>query len=482
MRRARTLLLLGAIGAALGACERPAKDGPVDVSVIGAAPVLRDANRAPLQPNDRVLLSAVAQGLVRFDGNGQIDPGVARRWAVSDDGLYYTFRIDAGGSIDAEAIAASLRRAIGRASRNALKPVLGAIDEIVAVTPEVVEIRLHSPRPNLLQLLAQPELALRVGAGGAGGAGPFRIAARDGRSILLAPVAAEPVPPGTPTPGEVRLWPERAALAIARFHAGRSSAVLGGGFDDLPIVRQSGIDARMLRFDPALGLFGLIFTDTSGFAGSSENRRALAMAIDRDRLTSAFDAADWQTSATLLPPGVADLPTPARPDWIDTPLDQRQALAREAVARWTEEQGAAPTIRIAMPAGPGGNLLFAAIRRDWRAIGVRAERVAPDAAADVQLIDAVAPADIASWYLRRFTCDFSRVCSEEADALLIAARDAPSLAERARFLAAADARLAAITAFVPLAMPMRWSLADPRRSALQPNARGIHPLDHLRAP
>lgn len=478
MRRARTLLLLGAVGAALGACERPAKDGPVDVSVIGVAPVLRDANRTPLQPNDRVLLSAVAQGLVRFDGNGQIDPGVARRWAVSDDGLYYTFRIDAGGSVDAETVAASLRRAIGRASRNALKPVLGAIDEIVAVTPEVVEIRLHSPRPNLLQLLAQPELAPRVGTGGSG---PFRIAARDGRSILLAPVAAEPVPPGTPTPGEVRLWPERAALAIARFRAGRSAAVLGGDFNDLPIVRQAAIDARMLRFDPALGLFGFTFSDTSGFAGSSENRRALAMAIDRDRLTSAFDAADWQASATLLPPGVADLPTPARPDWIDTPIDQRQALAREAVARWTEEQGAEPTIRIAMPTGPGGNLLFAAIRRDWRAIGVRAERVGPDAAADVQLIDAVAPADIASWYLRRFTCDFSRVCSEEADALLIAARDAPTLAERAGFLGAADARLAAITAFVPLAMPMRWSLADPRRSALQPNVRAIHPLDHLGA-
>ncbi|MDB5688635.1 MAG: extracellular solute-binding protein [Sphingomonas bacterium] len=478
MRPARALLLLAAAAAALGGCRQPAKDGPIDVSAIGAAPALRDANRAALQPNDRVLLGAVAQGLVRFDGNGQIDPGVARRWAVSDDGLYYTFRIDAGGRVDAGAVAASLRRAIGRASRNALKPVLGAIDEIVAVTPEVVEIRLHAPRPNLLQLLAQPELALRVGAGGAG---PFRITARDAHSLLLAPVAAEPAAPGTPIPGEVRLWAERAALAIARFGAGRSSVVLGGSFNDLPILRQSRIDARLLRIDPVSGLFGLTFADTSGFAGSSENRRALAMAIDRERLTAAFDGAEWRSNATLLPPGVADLPTPARPDWIDTPLDARQALARATVARWTEEQqGAAPTIRIALPVGPGANLLFAALRRDWRGIGVRAERVAPDSPADVRLIDAVAPADVASWYLRRFTCDLSRVCSEEADALLIAARDATTLAERAGFLAGADARLTAITAFVPLAMPLRWSLAEPGRIGLQPNARGIHPLDHLR--
>jgi len=27
-------------------------------------------------------------------------------------------------------------------------------------------------------------------------------------------------------------------------------------------------------------------------------------------------------------------------------------------------------------------------------------------------------------------------------------------------------------------MPLRWSLADPR-SGLQPNARGVHPLNHL---
>jgi oligopeptide transport system substrate-binding protein len=478
MRGGRILPLLAALVTVLAGCDKPVSQGPIDVSVIGGAPVLRDADRAPLQPNDRLLLGAVAQGLVRFDGNGQIEPGVAQRWAVSDDGLYYTFRIDAGGVVDAEAVAASLRRAMARTSRNALKPVLGAIDEVVAVTPEVVEIRLHAPRPNLLQLLAQPELALRVGDGGAG---PFRVAVRERRALLLAPLASEPVVPATPIAGEVRLWPDRAALAIARYRAGRATAVLGGRFGDLPIFGQSGIDGQMLRIDPVLGLFGLIFADVSGFAGNSDNRRAMAMAIDRDRLTGAFNVNDWRSTATLLPPGVPDLPNPARPDWIDTPVDRRQAVARETVARWMAEQGSTPMIRLALPAGPGSNLLFATLRRDWRAIGLNTERVAMDAPADVRLIDAVAPADIASWYLRRFTCEYSRVCSEEADALLIAARDAATLADRARYLADADARLTAITAFVPLAMPLRWSLADPRRSGFQPNARGVHPLGHLRA-
>jgi len=473
-RRLATLLLV--LPLVLAGCSKPRSDGLIVVSVIGGAPELRDPDRRPLAAPDAALIGATAQGLVRFDAAGQIEPGVARRWAVSDDGLYYIFRIEPGGPIDAEAAARRLRRAIAAASRNPLKPVLGAIDEIVAVTPEVVEIRLHAPRPNLLQLLAQPELALITGKGGTG---PMRIARRETGVLLLTPVDAEAVPAGEPPSGQVRLRGERAALAVARFAAGEAAAVLGGTFADLPIARAANLGDRVVRFDPVLGLFGLAFADTSGFAGSVEYRRALAMAIDRDALTRRFDVPAWRSSATLLPVGVPDLPTPARPDWIDTPLDQRRAIAAEAVSRWTTAEGAAPIVRVALPDGPGSNLLFAALRRDWRAIGVTTERVAADAPADLRLIDLVAPADIGSWYLRRFTCTFSRVCSEQADTALIAARDAATLSERARFLGEADARLAEISAYIPLAMPLRWSLADPA-GGLQPNARAVHPLNHLR--
>jgi peptide/nickel transport system substrate-binding protein len=476
MIRTRPAALLLMIPVLLTGCSKPRSDGPIAVSVIGGAPELRDPDRQPLSATDAVLVGATAQGLVRFDANGQIEPGVAVRWAVSDDGLYYTFRIDPEGAIDAEAAARRLRRAISAASRNPLKPVLGAIDEIVAVTPEVIEIRLHAPRPNLLQLLAQPELALITGKGGTG---PMRVAAREPGVLLLTPVDGDAAPAGEPPRGQVRLRGERAALAIARFALGRSAAVLGGTFVDLPAVRAADVGERVLRFDPVLGLFGLVFTDTSGFAGSVEYRRALAMAIDREALTGRYQVPAWRATATLLPDGVPDLPTPARPDWIDTPIDQRRAIAAEAVARWTEAEGAPPVVRVALPEGPGSGLLFAALRRDWRAIGVVTERVAANAPADLRLIDVVAPADIGSWYLRRFTCAFSRVCSEQADTALIAARDAVTLAERARYLGEADARLAEISAYIPLAAPLRWSLADPR-GGLQPNVRGVHPLNHLR--
>jgi peptide/nickel transport system substrate-binding protein len=127
-------------------------------------------------------------------------------------------------------------------------------------------------------------------------------------------------------------------------------------------------------------------------------------------------------------------------------------------------------------------LLFTLLRLDWRSVGIEAEAVAPDAEADLRLVDAVAPVDGAAWYLRQFTCDRQPACSEDADVQLAAARAATTPADRARLLAAADARFAQITPFIPIAQPLRWSLVAQRLAGLQDNARGIHPLNHLRRP
>ena len=132
------------------------------------------------------------------------------------------------------------------------------------------------------------------------------------------------------------------------------------------------------------------------------------------------------------------------------------------------------TVRVAMPDAPGYRLLFAHLRRDWRAIGVDAIRVGPDADADLRLIDAVAPGNVATWFLRRFSCGANPVCNAEADAALDAARLAQSPAERQRLLAEADRLLAESAPFIPLAAPVRWSLVAPRLTGFQPNPFGRH--------
>ena len=129
-------------------------------------------------PGRRVLLANVAQGLVRFDARGQIEPGLAERWNVSNDGLSYIFRLGVGrmaepGQGHRAPGRANPQAATRRQQQNPMKDTLGAVDEIVAMTDRVLEIRLRAPRPNLLPLLAQPEFA----SGSQGqGSGPFRVA------------------------------------------------------------------------------------------------------------------------------------------------------------------------------------------------------------------------------------------------------------------------------------------------------------------
>src|SRR4029453_13359491 len=60
----------------------------------------------------------------------------------------------------------------------ATRDALGAVVDIEPMTDRVIEITLTAPRPNLLELLAQPEWALiREGVG----SGPFRLRAIDGK-------------------------------------------------------------------------------------------------------------------------------------------------------------------------------------------------------------------------------------------------------------------------------------------------------------
>src|SRR3954471_25020041 len=77
---------------ALGGCGGE-QSGPIRVSAIGGAPQLLNPNLQPLDPPSAFLTEAIAQGLVRFDASGEIEPALAQSWIVSDDGLRYTFRI-----------------------------------------------------------------------------------------------------------------------------------------------------------------------------------------------------------------------------------------------------------------------------------------------------------------------------------------------------------------------------------------------------
>ncbi|OTJ69718.1 ABC transporter substrate-binding protein, partial [Pseudomonas aeruginosa] len=222
-------------------------------------------------------------------------------------GRSYIFRLRPAQWADASPVTAkqvvdSLTRTIGPRSRTPLEPFLAVIDEVVEMTPQVIEVRLKRPRPDLLKLFAQPELAI-VRAGDPSGTGPFRtVPGRPGWRALrpaddMAEAGAEE--PAADENETVLLRGERAASAIVRFVARQSDLVLGGSFRDLPLLTHAQVPPANIRIDPAAGLFGLAIVSREGFLATAENRRAIAMAIDRPALTALFRP-DWQPVETLL--------------------------------------------------------------------------------------------------------------------------------------------------------------------------------------
>jgi oligopeptide transport system substrate-binding protein len=484
----QTAALAGALVLALsaGGCGEAPDARTLSVSMIGGPPRLIDPNRAAPDSATALLLRETRQGLVAFDEAGQIEPALAESWTFTKDGLSVIFRIrrlkwPGGADVTAADAAASLNAALAPASDNRLKPLLSAIESVIAMTERVVEIRLRVPRPNLLELLAQPELGITRRSAGTG---PWDIV-RIGRSTTLAPHPGETLledeAPVEPAINKINLRGERAAMAIARFRDQRGGFVSGGTVADWPVVRAAQLRASLVRIDPAQGLFGLAATTARPFIKDDDMRKALSMAIDRNLLVASFEIPGWQPADRLLPAQLDSAAPPSAAPWVEDGLAERQIEARRRIAAWTAARGVPSPLRVALPDGAGMTILFARLRADWRAIGVPSVRVRwNDTDADLRLIDEVAPNRSANWYLTRTGCDAGLPCSIDADFALKNSRSAPDLPRRAAEIAKADEAAMRWMAFIPLATPMRWSIVDPTMAGFRENSFAVHPFATLR--
>ncbi len=470
-------LLLG-VALALGACQRGG-DGPVRVTVIGGAPELGDPLMAPRDRGSELLRQSVAQGLVRLDAQGEIEGGMAERWNVSDDGLSYIFRLQSGEwpdgrKIVARDVARILDRQIQASQSDPVKDALGAVDEVVAMTDRVIEIRLAAPRPNLLPLLARPEFALiREGVG----SGPFQAEDRERGRLTL-----ERTLPATDDAEEgkerVMLMGQSAADAIKAFAGGQVDLVLGGTFADLPLATRAKLPRRALRFDPVAGLFGLAPARADGPLADPELRRMLSQAIDREAMIVALNVPGLTPRASLLQAGLAGVPEPTQPAWLDTPMPERRRILAGQVAGLLDGKEP-PVMAVALPPGPGGDIVLARLAGDWGALGIRVERASKTRRADWKWVDLVAPSDSPAWFLRHFRCGIAPLCVERADQLLAGARAAPIAAQRAALLAEAARMMDEHLLFVPIAAPVRWSLVSDRVPGFAENRMASHPLTAL---
>lgn len=482
-RLPKSAWLLALAAVALGGCKKE-QVGPVVVSVVGTPKELAEPFKTPLTPASKLIMEATAQGLVAFNESGEIVPALAQRWIVEDEGRSYIFRLRRtrwpdGGRVNATQVADLLKERI-RANL-ALDP-LGDLDIVEAVLPmtgEVIEIRLAAARPYFLQLLAQPQMGLLRRDGGSG---PYRSHKRPA-ALFLRPIGD----PMAPQDGSIEIpsWQnrvlraERGAKAIVRFRMGLSQLVLGGRFTDLPILARSGIDKSAVRVDPVQGLFGLALVGDNPMLQSGAVREALSMAIEREKLPAAFALGGWGITDRLVPQQLDLAGEPSYPRWHGLPIEERRTQASQTIGAWRATNGPLAPLRIALPPGPGAAILFGLVAGDLRRIGVAATQVALDDDADLRLIDEVAAYDSATWYLGRVSCARHIKCDPRAEETLEEAGLATSADERIAKLSEADAMMTAYAGYIPLGMPVRWSLVTPLLNGFGPSPRARHPLNHL---
>lgn len=103
-----------------------------------------------------VTYSNIYEGLTRFGPDGSVNPGLAHRWDISEDGLVYTFHLREGvqfhdgASFGADDVVFSIDRARAEDSTNAQKQLFAAIDTVRAVDELTVEVTLSQPQGAFL--------------------------------------------------------------------------------------------------------------------------------------------------------------------------------------------------------------------------------------------------------------------------------------------------------------------------------------------
>lgn len=482
MLRCARLFIPALLMIALPGCSLFGNDGPVPVAAIGALNRNPDRAPAPYSLPDRLLLDATAGGLVRFAADGQVEAGLAERWTVIDDGRSYIFRLrDArwpnGRPVRSSEVAQLLQQKMtSQRLRPALRGEFRAVRDVRAMTSRVIEIRLTRPMPDLLDLLSQPDMAIiRRGQGW----GPWRARWTGGTAALYPepmPGADGSIEAEADPEAAALLWGTGAAAAIAQFEAGEAQAVLGGRFEDWPLVAAADIPTERIIIDPVQGLFGLAVVSERGVLASAEGRAAIAMAIDRSAVAATFDAQGYQPRISLRGNSEEGVAPPALPEWQTLSRDERIARGRALVADAADSDA---VLRIALPDGPGARLLFARLSFDLGLIGVEARRVAMNADADLRLIDEVAPSDDPAWVLRRLGCGRGFICDAASRSALRAIDEATDAAARAAAIAEAEGMMTAHGGFIALGNPLRWNLASQRLTGIRPNARSRHSLIRL---
>lgn len=312
----------------------------------------------------------IFEGITRIGPDGQVQPGLAESWEISDDGKVYTFKLRTGvkfhdgADFSADDVKFSIERAMAEDSVNPQKGLYSAIDTVEVVDPATVVVTLKHPQGAFLWNMGWGEAAIVSPASADNnkehpiGTGPFKFESwAKGSSIKL---VKNPDYWGDPVAldrAEFRIVPD-AAAAIPALLSGDVHA-----FSNMP----AGDALPQIQADPR---FKVVIGSTEGETVLSTNnkkepfdklqvRQAIAHALNRDELIAG-------TMSGLGVP-IGSHFAPHHPAYVDLtgtyPHDPNRA--KELLAEAGLPDGFSATLKLPPPsyAREGGEIIASQLRQ-----------------------------------------------------------------------------------------------------------------------
>ena len=136
--------------------------GPPDTLTIGLPlePPGLDPTAGAASAIREVTYANIFQGLTRIDRSGAVEPGLAKSWTISPDGLTYSFTLQSGVTFqdgtpfDCSIVQFSYARAAAPDSINAQKQLFAPIAKVACPTPGEAVVTLRHPTSTFLYDMA----------------------------------------------------------------------------------------------------------------------------------------------------------------------------------------------------------------------------------------------------------------------------------------------------------------------------------------
>ncbi len=480
--------------------------------------------------NEAAILRELFEGLFTDGPDGNPEPGVAKTWQVSPDGLVWTFHLRPERWSDGEPLTAddfvyAYRRMLDPRTASSYAYLLYVIKNaqalndgsvgpdqlgVRALDDETLQLTLEHPASYLPQLLKHQayfpipaHLVQKTGdawknPGVMVSNGPYRLVAwklgdyvrieknpfyRNASGVCFDRVDFFPT-----------LDPATAERRVLRGELDINNSIAP---NRVAWLRSRPAAAPFVHAHSYLGTVYLAFNTHAPGLGLQPVRQAISMAIDRDFIARKVMRAGQEPTVSFVPAGIADYlprnaPHPAEP-WAAWPLERRQAEARRLMA--SVGYSPAHPLNLELKTGDGGNnAVVQSIQSDLKTIGVNVHLRLEDPNVvfeslnlrDFQIGMAgwIADYDDPMTFLALLQSDtgqqnYGDYHNPAYDALLVRADREPDASRRVEFLRQAEQLMLNDANIAPLYTLVNLNLVNPHITGWVDNDADIHPIRDL---